>query len=110
MAQILEVLFLFCLVLVGWGPLSIPAGPGASFVIGGSTWESFIPLFVFYLFSRVFSKDLKAGKSWKDPFLLFGILAFFSAFWNPFFSAPCCQKILTTSRHASGPVSWSLSP
>jgi O-antigen ligase len=83
MDKLLEVLFLFALVLVGWGPVNIPGGTNNPLVIYGSTWESFLTLFYFYLICRIISRNVRPGPSWKDPFLVFGILALLSVTWNP---------------------------
>jgi len=81
--RLLQALFLFSVLLIGWGPVEIPAGSARKMVIQGCTWELFFPLFLFYLFCRLYQKDISVSRFWRDPLLLLGALAMLSITWNP---------------------------
>jgi len=81
--KLLQALFLFSVILIGWGPIEIPTGTASKAVIRGCTWEAYFPLFFFYLLCRLYNRDLAFPRLWRDPFFLFGILAMLSFFWNP---------------------------
>ncbi len=81
--RLLQALFLFSVILIGWGPIEIPTGAATKIVIHGCTWESYFPLFFFYLFCRLYRKDLSFPRFWRDPLLLLGVLALLSIIWNP---------------------------
>lgn len=81
--RLLQALFLFSVLLIGWGPIEIPTGAATKIIIRGCTWESYFPLFLFYLICRLYQKDLSFPRFWRDPLLLLGLLAMLSFIWNP---------------------------
>jgi O-antigen ligase len=80
---LLEILFLWSILLIGWGSIRLSISPDIIFSIYGSTWESFFPLFFLYFLCRLHKKEFRPGESWRDPVLLLGLLGALSVLWNP---------------------------
>jgi O-antigen ligase len=80
---LLETIFLWSIILIGWGSIRISLGSGLTFTIYGSTWESFFPLFFLYFLCRLHKRELKIGESWRDPVLILGLIGALSVLWNP---------------------------